>query len=93
MLDEEGLAFIGELEDIIMGGLSASPSMARQETSDTRGMIGCRTDLEPQVKFGDRIEIDDVRYQVTSKPEWGYGHSFSGSTFFNRYWVDVEGRA
>lgn len=92
MRDPEGLAFVGELKDIIMGGISASPSKGRQETSDTSGQIGCRTDLEPKVMFGDRIEIDGVRYQVTSQPEWGFGHSFSGSTFFNRYWVDVEAR-
>lgn len=92
MTDEEGLAFIGTLDDIIMGAQSASPSMGRQESSDTTGMIGCRRDLEPKLKLGDRIVINGTRYEVSAKPEWDFGHSFSGSTFFNRYWVDVRAR-
>lgn len=93
MVDKDGLAFVGTLEDIIMGGLSAARSRAQQETVDTSGMIGCRTDLEPRVQYGDRIHIDGVKYEVASHPEWGHGHSFSGSTFFNRYWVDVRARS
>jgi hypothetical protein len=92
LVDKDGLTFMGTLTDIVMGGLSAARSRSRGETVDTSGMIGCRVDLEPRLQFGDRIVIDGVKYEVASVPEWGYGHSFSGSQFFNRYWVDVKAR-
>jgi hypothetical protein len=91
MLDEEGNAFVGEIKGIVMGGLSASPRMsARGEASDTRGMIGCPLRASVKLKFGDRVEIDGVRYRVISNPEWGYSGTLTG-TNFGSYWVDVEG--
>lgn len=89
--DKEGLAFLGTLTDIIMGGQSASKVLSRQESSDTSGMIGCRRDRTPKLKFGDRIVIDGIKYEVKSPPEWDHPHSFTG-TNFNRYWVDVIAR-
>lgn len=91
MFDVEGNAFIGTLTDIIMGGQSASRSKAMQESADTSGMLGCRRDLTPHLKFGDRIEIDGIRYEVASAPEWDHDHPFTG-TNFGRYWVDVKAR-
>lgn len=90
--DKEGLAFLGTLDDIIMGGQSASKVLSRQESSDTSGMIGCRRDRTPKVKFGDRIVIDGIKYEVKSVPEWDHNHPWTG-TNFNRYWVDVIARA
>lgn len=91
MTDEEGNAFVGEITGIVMGGMSASPSMSREESSDTRGMIGCPSRAAVKLKFGDRVEINGVRYRVISTPEWGYRHGMTG-TDFGYYWVDVEGR-
>ena len=90
MLDEDGNAFVGEIKNIVMGGLSASPKMSYQETSDTRGMIGCPRKASVKLKFGDRVNIDGVRYRVISNPEWNYPHMLTG-TDFGFYWVDVEG--
>lgn len=90
MLDEDGNAYVGDISGIVMGGLSASPSMSREESSDTRGMIGCPRKAVVRVQFGDRININNVRYRVTSNPEWDYPHDFTG-TDFGYYWVNVEG--
>lgn len=90
MLDEEGNAFVGRISKIVMGGMSASPSRSREESSDTRGMIGCPRRAAVKLKFGDRVEINGVRYRVISKPEWDYRSSLTG-TDFGYYWVDIEG--
>lgn len=90
MLDVDGNAFVGEIKNIIMGGMSASPSMSSEESSDTRGMIGCPRKSSVLLQFGDRIEINDVRYRVVSRPEWNYRHGLTG-TDFGYYWVDIEG--
>lgn len=90
MLDEDGNAFVGEIANIVMGGMSSSPSMSRQESADTRGMIGCPRRAAVKLQFGDRVEINNVRYRVISNPEWDYRHGLSG-TDFGFYWVDVEG--
>lgn len=89
MMDDEGNAYVGEIKRIVMGGLSASPKMARGESSDTRGMIGCPSKASVKLKFGDRVEINDVRYRVISRPEWDYPQSLTG-TRFGYYWIDVE---
>lgn len=87
----DGLARVGVVKGIIMGGMSASPSMAQRETSDTTGQIGIpKKGNTVQVKFGDRIDINGVRYRVTSKPEWDYRQYMSG-TDFGFYWISVEG--
>lgn len=90
MLDGEGNAYVGEVKRVIMGGLSASPSMARQESSDTSGMIGVPRKQTVKLQFGDRVEIGNVRYRVTSNPEWDYRHDLTG-TDFGYYWVSIEG--
>lgn len=90
MLDEDGLAFVGQIKGIVMGGMSASPSRAREETADTGGMIGCPVRSSVKLSFGDRIDIGGVRYQVTSRPEWDYRQALTG-TRFRHYWVDVRG--
>lgn len=90
MLDEEGNAFVGEINNIVMGGMSASPKMAREESSDTSGMIGCPRRGKVKLQFGDRININGVRYRVTSNPEWDYPHYLTGSDF-GFYWVNIEG--
>lgn len=90
MLDTDGNAFIGEVKRVILGGLSASPNMGREESSDTSGMIGVPRRQPVQLQFGDRVEIGNVRYRVTSNPEWDYKHDMTG-TDFGYYWVNVEG--
>lgn len=90
MTDEDGNAYVGQIKNIIMGGMSASPSMSREESSDTRGMIGCPRKAAVKLQFGDRIEINSVRYRVVSRPEWDYNQSLTG-TDFGYYWVDIEG--
>lgn len=90
MVDAEGLAYVGVIKKIIMGGLSASPKMQRIEATDTGGQIGCPAKASVQLQIGDRIEINDVRYRVTSPPRWGYESFFSG-TKFGYQWFDVEG--
>ena len=90
MLDEEGNAFVGEIKGIIMGGLSASPTMKGEESTDTRGQIGCPTKSSIVLKVGDRVEINNVRYRVISNPEWNYPSYLTG-TKPTHYWLDVEG--
>lgn len=89
MIDEDGNAYVGMIKRIVMGGMSASPAMFREETSDTRGMIGCPQKSVVKLEFGDRVEIADVMYRVISRPEWDYRQGFTG-TSFGYYWVDVE---
>jgi hypothetical protein len=90
MVDEDGLAFVGEIKRIVVGALSASPSRRQEETTDTSGMIGCPKKSAVRLAFGDRIDINGTRYQVVSKPEWDYSQVLTGSTF-GYYWVDVRG--
>lgn len=90
MLDDEGNAFVGFVSRVVLGGLSASPSMKGQESGSSRGMIGLPKKASVRVTFGDRVEINGVRYQVISRPEWDYRHGLTG-TDFGYYWVDVEG--
>jgi hypothetical protein len=95
-LTAHGDAFLGTLTNIIMGGQSASPSMGRQESSDTTGTIGCRRDFTPKLKLGDRIIIDGVEYQC-GPTEWDNDHSFTDSTVAGTlgggiYWVKVSAR-
>ncbi|ASR75871.1 head-tail connector protein [Mycobacterium phage Aziz] len=81
---------LGEVRGIIMGGLSASPSLARQESSNTSGQIGIPNKNLIKVQFGDRIVIDSVVYKVTSAPRWDYENSMSG-TKPQYHWVQVDG--
>lgn len=90
MLDDDGNAFVGEIRGIIMGGLSASPKMKGEESTDTRGQIGCPTKASITLQVGDRIEINSVRYRVISNPEWNYPSYLTG-TKPSHYWLDVEG--
>lgn len=90
MLDEFGNAFIGEIKGVIMGGLSASFKMRGEESSDTRGQIGCPTKASITLRVGDRVEIGGARFRVISNPEWNYPSSLSG-TKPTHYWLDVEG--
>lgn len=90
MTDEDGNAFVGQIDKIVMGGMSASPTMSREESSDTRGMIGCPRRAAVRLQFGDRVNINGIRYRVVSAPEWDYRQGMTG-TDFGYYWVDVEG--
>lgn len=90
MTDEDGNAYVGQIFNIVMGGMSASPSMSREESSDTRGMIGCPRRSDVKLQFGDRLEVNGVRYRVISNPAWDYRQGMTG-TDFGYYWVDVEG--
>ncbi|QSM01069.1 head-to-tail stopper [Mycobacterium phage Nanosmite] len=81
---------LGEVKGILMGGLSASPSMGRQESSNTSGQIGIPNKNVIKVQFGDRIVIDGVKYRVVSTGMWDYPNSMSG-TKPEYHWVQVEG--
>ncbi|AER26073.1 head-to-tail stopper [Mycobacterium phage Skinny] len=81
---------LGEVKGIIMGGLSASPALARGEYSSTESQIGIPNKNAIKVKFGDRILIDGVLYKVVSAPMWDYSNSLSG-TKPEYHWVRVEG--
>ena len=82
--------YVGEVKGILMGGLSASPSLSRQESSDTSGQIGIPNKNLIKVQFGDRIVIDGVKYKVTSRGRWDYPNSMSG-TRPEYHWVSVAG--
>lgn len=90
MLDEDGLAYVGTIGGVVLGGMSAQPSRSREETADTTGMVGCPAGAQVKLAFGDRIDIAGVRYRVTSPPKWDYPQSLTG-TRFGYYWVDVGG--
>jgi hypothetical protein len=85
----DGVALVGEINGIVMGGQSALPSRGRQESSDTSGQVGIPNTNAIKVQFGDRIEIDGVTYKVTSRPQWDYAHSLTGSPP-SHYWLHVE---
>jgi hypothetical protein len=88
LLDPDGLAFVGTIEDIVMGGLSSNSLNVRGEVASTDGMIGCpRAGIKLQ--HGDRIDIDSVRYQVVGPRLWDYPSALTG-TDFTRYWVRVD---
>lgn len=80
---------VGTITGIIMGGQSVAPSRGRQESSDTTGQIGCPTTEAVHLQFGDRIDIAGVRYKVTSRAEWDYPSSLTG-TDFGYAWFHVE---
>lgn len=81
--------YVGDLKGILMGGISASVSMSRQESSDTTGQIGIPNENPVRAQFGDRILIDGQMYKVTSPDRWNYPNSMS-STKPMYTWVNVE---
>jgi hypothetical protein len=89
--DKDGNAFIGTINNIIVGGMSAVRTNDRAESSDTTGMLGILKTATPQVLMGDRIILDGVDYEVRSQPRWTHKHATTG-TSFPRYWVDVTAR-
>lgn len=94
MLDEDGNAFVGTITDIVMGGISATKTLSRQESSNTSSMIGCPAD-QLRLKLGDRIVIDGDRYEVGAT-EWDHENSITGNAVCGtgpaRYWVRIGGR-
>lgn len=90
-MNSDGQAFVGVVRGVVMGGLSASPSLRQGEASDTSGQIGIPNENPFKVRFGDRILIDSVSYKVTSRPRWDYAQSMSG-TRPQMHWVSVEAR-
>lgn len=89
--DKEGLAFVGTIENIVMGSMSAVRTADRQETSDGDGQLGILKSSPVQVRMGDRITIDGSKYEIRSRPQWTHAHSMTG-TVFQRVWVDVSVR-
>ena len=85
---KDGLNLAGTINGIVMGGQSVAPSRGRQESSDTTGQIGCPNTESVKLRFGDRIVIDTVSYNVTSRPEWDYPSNLTGSSF-GFYWCHV----
>ena len=88
MLDEFGLAYVGTIERVIIGGSSWNPRNTRGEVASTEGMIGCPRD-GIKLQHGDRIDIDNVRYSIVGQRQWDYPHSLTGSNF-GHYWVKAE---
>lgn len=83
--------YVGEIKNIMMGGLSASPSRRREESSDTSGQVGIpNVKNQIKVRFGDRLVIDGIVYRVISKPQWDYPHGLTG-TKPAYHWVQIEG--
>lgn len=85
----------GTITGIITGGLSASVSMQRQESSDTSGQIGIPNAKRHnpsgiKVKFGDRIALENIVFRVTSTPRWTEVSTL-GSAQPEYTWVEVEG--
>lgn len=68
---------VGDLIGILMGGPSASPTLARGTNSDTSGQIGIPIKGNPAVKFNDILLIESVRYKVVSRPEWYFANSLT----------------
>ncbi|WP_141564281.1 hypothetical protein [Mycolicibacterium palauense] len=86
-----GFGHVGTVKGVMLGGLSASPSMRRGESSNTEGMIGIPNKRNGiKVKFGDQLLIDGFSYKVISPPRWDYEHSMSGSRP-QYHWVQVVG--
>jgi len=81
--------YIGTLQGILIGGPSASPSLARGDNADTSGKFGIPTGNPYKVQYNDRIVIDDVTWKVTDRPDWNYPNSMSGTPPAYA-WVSVE---
>lgn len=82
--------YIGPLLGILVGGPSASPSLARGENADTTGKFGIPTANPYKVQYHDQIVMDDgVTYRITSRPDWDYPNSMSGTPPAYA-WVSVE---
>jgi hypothetical protein len=74
----EDAGYVGEVYGLLMGGPSASPSLGRQTTSDTTGMVGVPNHKRnPVVKFDDTLVVDGVRYKIISRATWNYSQSMS----------------
>lgn len=87
---EDGLCHVGDIHGVAIGGPSASPALARGESSNTEGQIGIPLHpLNVEVKFGDRLIINNVRYKVVSRPRWNYTQTMS-TTRPAYMWVDVD---
>lgn len=81
---------VGDLKGVRMGGQSASQALQRRgESSDTSGQIGIPLANTIKVQYDDQLLIDGVRYKVTSRPNWTWPQSMSG-TKPEFAWVSVE---
>lgn len=81
--------YIGPLKGILMGGPSASTALQRGEYSDTTGKFGIPLANPYRVQYDDRIVIGDATWRVTSRPDWDFPNSMSG-TKPTYAWVAVE---
>lgn len=81
---------VGVIDDVIFGGLSASPALARGEFSDSTGQLGIPNRQKIQLQYGDRLIIDETEYRVVSRPRWNYG-SRSMNTKPDYHWVQIDG--
>lgn len=88
--DKDGNAFVRTLDNIIVAASSDVRSRDHQETSDSTGTLGLIRDSGEKAKYGDRIFIDGVKYEVKTV-NWDTNNPLTG-TNFGRYWVDVNTR-
>ncbi|ORA17361.1 hypothetical protein BST14_08800 [Mycobacterium arosiense ATCC BAA-1401 = DSM 45069] len=90
LTDKDGLAYIGTVENVIIGGQSVQPARgndARGEYADTSGLIGLpRNGIK--VQSGDRLVIDGIRYTVTGPRLWDAPHPTTGYNF-RYYWINT----
>ncbi|WP_142279471.1 hypothetical protein [Mycobacterium arosiense] len=93
--------YLGTIVDVCQGSISSqryNGNEARQESADGRGTIGIRKDAKltdgtpaPKVRYGDRLVIGSVRYEVVSDSNWDSPHALTGRVF-PRVWYDVTYR-
>jgi hypothetical protein len=87
IVDRDGLAYLGTVNNVIIGGQSVQPQNTNGEYADTSGLIGLpRNGIK--VQNGDRLVIDGIKYAVAGPRLWDSPHPTTG-TNFPYYWVST----
>lgn len=99
--DKDGLAFIGTIEDIWLSAITpGAPTVSssavlgapsRQETSDANTTMCIAKGDGPLVKYGDRIVVQGVKFEIKTDANWDDVNPLTG-TDFGRYYVSALGR-
>lgn len=80
---------VGEITGLIFGGQSVESVNTRGHVVSTEGLVGVPAGSPVQLRQGDHLVVDDIKYQVDGPRLWTHPHSLTGTP--RRYtWVKVK---
>lgn len=91
-LSGDGVAKIGTITGLILGGQSVADVNTRGSVASTEGQVGVPTAAAITLEHDDIVETEDgTRFKVNGPALWGRPHSLTGSAETARYrWHEVS---